>query len=154
MVTKAYVKGVTSKGEVKVLIPAITGYEELEGEKELEDMQTGWVCTTPGCVPKYKANDVVYICIEDNNLSNPVIMGTLDTGKTPTIQTDAFFSSLTVETNAKLPKDTSIGKDVTSSNLQNLKGLSFNVQNEFVALNSVVQEALNYTTTKLNAFLK
>lgn len=68
------------------------------------------LCYTPGNLDAYKDGDVVYVGFENNEISNPVILGKLYTGPEQAAQTYTFNDSLKTVSSAELPKKTSIGE--------------------------------------------
>ena len=132
MVTAAKIVGRkpnTNKYNVEIF--AYGKYEEAENEEDLSATQEAIVAVCPGLSPAYKAGDIVYVCIEDNKLDTPVIMGALHTKNLKSLS-DAKFSSLIVSGNTKLGEDTTIGS-VTKDNIKSLIGVRGNIQNQIDA---------------------
>mgnify|MGYP003295047062 CR=1 FL=1 len=129
MVTRAKILEIISDMEIKIEVPAFGLIEELEGEEEVNEMPTARICTVPGCYPNFEEGDIILICIEDNDLSNPMIMGRLipDDGSLGT--SNGTFQNLTVEKDTVLAKETTIG-EVTSGNIEQLYGANYNLQGQ------------------------
>lgn len=153
MVTKAIIKSVRSSNkEVEVYIPLYDGYEDINGQNDLLSQYTATICAPAGVSPHYQVGDVVYICIEDQNPGEPVVMGMLYPNKNDSTISDAVHGSLQVNVNAKLPTDTVIG-EVTSENIKHLKNSRSNVQDQMD--NNIKQkvELLTFMTDKLSKSL-
>jgi hypothetical protein len=143
MVTRGKVVSVSDE-TVKVYIPKFGLIEEGEGEPQVEEYLDARIATVPGCKPHYEVNDIVFICIEDNDLGSPVVMGLFipDNAKDDSFRTsDAILKSLQVVGNkeksaqknsgyARLPYDTTIG-DVTKDNIKCLEKVHTNIQDQF-----------------------
>ena len=153
MVTKAIVHRIVSDTEVIVKVPAFDLVEEEAGEDDVNSLPRARIATTPGCIPKFKVNDTVYVCIEDNDLSKPIIMGVLVTSQPePTRSTsDATFESLKVNVNAILPEDTSIG-DVGKENIQMLCGVNSNIQKQFDDNMVQKKDMIKFMTDTINTY--
>lgn len=153
MVTKAEIKAIrNNKNEIDLYIPVYNDYVESPGEKELSARHHATICTPPGICPNYQVGDVVFICIEDVDLSEPVIMGLLYPSKNKNTVSDATFSSLTVKSNTVLSEDTSIGK-VTKANIKCLERVSSNIQDQFETNIKEKVELLDYISEKLSKCL-
>ena len=129
MVTPAKIVGKgSSNNTYKVQVIAYYNYLMEGGDENIDHTIDARVSISPGVVPAYKIGDMVYVCIEDNKLDVPVIMGAL---KCDALKSacDASFNSLKVTGTTKLSKDTSIG-DITSENLECLSNLKGNIQSQ------------------------
>ena len=154
MVTKATVKKKLSDEEVRVYIPMYEGVEEEDGEKDLSNTQTARIISVSGIIPDLYEGDTVYVCIEDNNLGDPIVMGKLllDGCTEKTVGTSrATFSKLVVKNEATLCSNTSIG-DVTSKNISYLKGVRSNIQNQFDTIVSQRDKLFETLSTKFTTF--
>ena len=152
MVTKAIIR--TSSvpgGQPRVNIIKYGQVENSPGAEDPVLYPVGTICALPGVSPKYKDGDIVYINVEDNNLSKPVIIGLVsDIERNKETLSDAKHSSLEVTVNAILPEDTTIGK-VSMKALSNLAGLATNVQAEMTGFNTSMSNILQRITTILNS---
>lgn len=153
MVTKAIIHRIVSDTEVIVKVPAFDLVEEEEGEEDVNSLPRARITATPGCRPKFKVNDTVYVCIEDNDLSKPIIMGTLITGQPEATRStsDATFESLKVNVNTALPEDTSIGI-VTKDDIRRLYGVRENVQKQFNDNMAQKKDMLKFMTDTINTY--
>lgn len=145
MVTRAKILEIISDEEVKIEVPAFGLIEEMEGEDDVNSMPHARICTVPGCYPNFKSGDVVLICIEDNDLSTPMIMGRLipDDGSLGT--SNATLQNLTVEKDSVLAKNTTIG-DVTAENIEQLIGANYNIQGQLDTNMSQKTDFLKFLT--------
>ncbi|MBR3598849.1 MAG: hypothetical protein IKL53_03125 [Lachnospiraceae bacterium] len=135
----------------------IIKYGQLEGSPGAEDPNlypTGAICSLPGISPCYRDGDIVYVCIEDNNLHEPVIMGLVG-GIRPDreINSNSKVRSIEVTVNAKLPADTTIG-NISMKNLSNLAGLANNAQEQLNTINSNQINILEELTNIFNEAAK
>ena len=153
MVTKALVKAVRSnRNEIDLYIPVYDSYEEDPNEKELSSRYHATICTPPGICPNYQVGDTVFICIEDANLSEPVIMGLLYPATNKKTSSDASFSSLIVSVNTKLSSDTSIG-NVSKDNIKCLEKVNKNIQEQFDTNTKQKIELLDYISNQISKCL-
>ena len=153
MVTKALVHRIISDTEVVVKVPAFDLIEEDEGEEDVSSLPVARITATAGCRPKLKINDIVYVCIEDNDLSKPIIMGTLITSQPEATRStsDATFDSLKVNVNTVLPEDTKIG-NVTKEDIKRLSGVKENIQKQFNDNMSQKVSLLTFMTDTINKY--
>lgn len=139
MVTAAKVISKLSDGhKYKISVLQYDNYEEAEGESILSAYQEATVAVCPGLTPIYEAGDMVFVCIEDNRLDSPVIMGALSTSTLKSLS-DARFNSLEVTGDTVLSKDTTIG-EVEPKNIEHLKGTRDFIQKQFDDIMSVQME--------------
>lgn len=153
MVTKAIVKKKLSDEEVRVYIPMYNGVEEEDGEKDLSNTQTARIISVSGIIPDLRAGDTVYVCIEDNNLGDPIVMGKLllDGCNDNTVGTArATLSKLVVTSTTKLSEDTSIG-NVSNDNIRTLEGARSKLQGQ---LDSQLNQRINLLDTLTSKFHK
>ena len=154
MVTKATVEKIISNEELGVRIHAYDIVEEGPDDEELSSTQVARISSVAGFIPDFAVGDTVYICIEDNDLGEPVVMGKLllDRCSESTVGTSrATLSKLTVKESVKLCRNTSIG-NVTADNISYLKGASSNIQSQLNTQLSQRISLLNELTSKLNIF--
>jgi hypothetical protein len=129
MVCKAYVESKVGKYKVKVRIPALHRQVDSIGAVPTIDIPQSTMCVPPGIYPSLRVGDCLWVDFEDDNIDKPVVMGVLYTDNTMPIRSDIVADSLTVDTNAKLPTETSIGK-VSSKVISYLIGLKSNLQDQ------------------------
>jgi hypothetical protein len=130
MVTPAKIMGSgTNPHTYKVQVIAYYEYLNNGGKEDFSHTIDARVAMSPGVTPAYKNGDMVYVCIEDNRLDVPVIMGALECDALKSVS-DASLSSLTVSGNTKLSSDTSIGV-VTKENIACLENVKSNIQSQF-----------------------
>lgn len=130
MVTTAEIIGAgSSSNTYKVRVLAYYDYLQNGGDEDISHTIDARVAMSPGVKPAYKNGDMVYVCIEDNRLDIPVIMGAFQCDKLKSVS-DASFSSLSVSGNTKLSADTAIG-EVTKENIACLQNVKSNIQSQF-----------------------
>ena len=123
----------------KVRIPLINKFSSSVGATPSNELAIATVAASPGSFPYFKSGDIVYIDYEETDTNKPVIVGSLYNDLSSNINSDSKVDSLTVGVNVNLPKDTQIG-DISASNLQQLRGLTNNVQNAIDRLNDNTNE--------------
>ena len=123
----------------RVRIPLINKFSSSVGATPSNELAIATVAASPGSFPYFKSGDIVYIDYEETDTNKPVIVGSLYNDLSSNINSDSKVDSLTVGVNVNLPKDTQIG-DISASNLQQLRGLTNNVQNAIDRLNDNTNE--------------
>jgi hypothetical protein len=132
MVTKATVEKIISNEEISVNIPAYDIVEEGTDEEELSSSQVARISCPPGFIPDFTVGDTVFVCIEDNDLGEPVVMGKLlldGCSEDSVGSSRATLSKLKVTGATKLSKDTNIG-EVTDKHILCLKDARSNIQEQ------------------------
>ena len=142
MVTRAIIKKIISEKEVQVEVPMFGLIEEGHGEEQVNELPIARISTTPGCSPNFKENDVVLICIEDNDLNNPMIMGRLIPDNKSIGTSNAVFDTFKVNKDTTLSRNTTIGK-VSADSLSCVEGISRQI---------LQQLALNIKVSPLRIF--
>lgn len=132
MIFKAIVASVTRDPErdndkIYVTIPVLDGSSSKSDFKGVNKRLAN-ICSLPGCMPKYAEGDVVYVDFEQDNMAQPIIIGSLMSSKSNNSVIDLYVDSLTVDVNTQLPDETYIDdvqiSDVeTSSNNTNTGGM-------------------------------
>lgn len=149
MVTRARIIKVISEKEVQIEVPMFGLIEEGEGEEQVNELPNARICTTPGCSPNYKKDDIVLICIEDNDLSNPMIMGRLIPDDKTIGTSNAEFDTLEVNKDTTLSKNTTIG-EVKPEHIEQLVGVTHNIQLQFDTNTNQKIEAMNWMAEQFN----
>ena len=104
MITKAIIESVESDGyHFKVRIPVYHKIAGVPGSTPYEELPDASCCVPPGIKPNYSIGDVVWITFENNQYSDPVIMGMLYNDKMMESTSTVKADSLTVEIDAHLP---------------------------------------------------
>lgn len=114
----------------KVRIPSLNKSDSAVGGTPNNELYTAVVSSSPGVYPALRVGDVVIVGYENDDVSRPIIIGLLFNRDFSDTESDAIFSSLTVNVNAVLPEDTSIG-EITSDNIYSLKNLDMNIREKF-----------------------
>ena len=130
MLTKAYIQEVLSSHSIRVRIPLYNKIEGVEGATPNNELHTACVCTLPNFITNPKAGDVVIVGFEENDVSNPVILGYLSTSSTNQSLVDVLCDSLTVKGDTLLDEYTTIG-EVKPENIKCLKDLKENINESF-----------------------
>ena len=167
MVTVAKIRKVLSDVEYEVYIPAYGKIEEDEGQDDVDSVQTARITSVAGCWPKLNPNDTVYVCIEDNKLEQPIIIGSLVNGEKPDINkdrknysngvlfarstSDASFDSLKVDSHVVLTGNTYIGT-VQPRQIARLGDVTDNIQAQFNRNLTQKEELLKYMTDVIDLY--
>lgn len=104
MIAKAVIEE-KIENKFKVRIPL---FESAGGSGECILLAT--LCYVPGNLDCYNVGDVVFVAFENNQISNPVIIGKLYTGPEEANTCLNTSSVLKVKTQAELPNQTKIGQ--------------------------------------------
>lgn len=110
MITKAYVEEKVDNYKYRVRIPLFDRTNEATYYTQFEDLSVATACVPKGINNSIEVGDVVFLGFEDNDASQPIILGQLYREalvKDP--NTFANLLSLKVQQNAQLPVDTTIG---------------------------------------------
>lgn len=128
MITKAIIEKVNVGGNTaKVRIPILNKQKGVAGATNTDDLYDATVCCMPNFSLTLRPGDVVYVDFEDNYASKPVIIGFLSNSDlSQNTGTTASVDSLSVNTYAELPQETTIG-DITYDELSNLRGVNQNI---------------------------
>lgn len=128
--TRAIIEGRIDNYHYRVRIPIINKLKSSVSATPTEELAIATIAAIPGCSPKFRNGDIVFVEFEERDTSKPVIVGRLYNTDDKTIASDANFDSLVANVNVELPVNTTIGK-VTKTNILYLEGLNSNVQYEF-----------------------
>lgn len=150
MVTRGIVQKVISETEVQVKVPMFGMIEEEEDEAQVNELPIARICTTPGCHPNFKKDDIVLISIEDNDLNTVMIMGRLIPDDKSVGTSVATFENLLVEKDTVLSKNTQIG-DVLAENIAHLEGSEYNLQEQLNTNMNQKIEFLEFMSKALDA---
>jgi hypothetical protein len=154
MVTRAIVDEVISNEELRVSIAAYGEVIEEDGEPDLSTSQIARINSVPGFVPNFKKGDSVFVCIEDNDLGKPIVMGKLLTNNCDINSvgiSNAKLSSLIVVGSTTLGSDTHIG-EVSSEHIKCLSGATSNIQKNLDSIWGDRDRILKTVTGKLTTF--
>lgn len=111
MIFKAIVVSRTKdEHQVYITIPAL----DFKSDRDVNNLSTvnkrlATVCTLPGCAPCYDTGDVVFVDFEQDNLINPIVIGSLYRENKGGSVLNINAESLSVAVNTKLSDDTYIG---------------------------------------------
>ena len=134
--TKGIIEQIIDKYSVRLRIPTYNRSSDAILKTPTEDLPVAHICVAPGIYPNYKVGDIIYVGFEDNQLSQPIILGYLyregleSTG-------DMHALSLQVDVNAFLPRKSSIG-NVTPTDLSYLNLVKSNIQQQIDQLESKI----------------
>jgi len=148
MITKAIIEKIESDGyHVKVRIPVLHKIDGAPGATAFEDLPTALICFTPGCKPNLSVGDIVYVGFENNQMSEPVVLGVLLNNNSINSSASINADSLNVNVNAVLPQNQTLVGDLNVTKLADNTSLSLlsSVNNEISELkNNVNKLQVNY----------
>lgn len=127
--TRAIIEGKLDDYHYRVRIPILNKLSSSVGATPSNELAIATIAAIPGCSPKFRNGDIVFIEYEEKDTSKPVIVGRLFNNKDDSIASDGCFDSLIINVNSELPADTSIG-DVSATSISYLEGLNTNLQFE------------------------
>lgn len=133
MITKAIVEEIVSPFQVKIRIPVLDGAKQSQMSTKTEDLNIATICSLPNCYINLQVGDIVFVGFEDNTYYKAVVLGHLSREAMSETYADVNFGSLNVHGSTNLSLDTQIG-EVSSYDLQNLKGTSENIQKQLDAI--------------------
>lgn len=129
MIFKAIVTSSSKENEDKVYItiPILDGASSKEDFRGV-NQRLATICSLPGCIPRYAQGDVVFVDFEQDNMSEPIIIGSLMSSKSNTSVIDLYADSLTVDVNTQLPEDTFIEDSIIGTGSEGGGGTTTNAQ--------------------------
>lgn len=132
MITKGIVEEL--KGyQAKVRLPIYDGLANTKNATSNENLSYATVCVTTNLNNSLNVGDIVYVSFEDNDKGKPVILGQLYKEEMNTLAdiklNSANINQLTVNKNASLPQNTSIGS-ISFKEIAALSGIKDNIQNQ------------------------
>lgn len=139
------VKGIIDKKvdnyTYKVRIPFLDKIESDSNPTLSEDLSEAPMCTIAGVHSVYESGDVVYIDFENDDLSDPVILGKLDREADLGSYNNIETATLQADITANLPEQTYIGS-VQPNEIVALKGIHNNIQQQLDAISSSTSSIL------------
>lgn len=136
MITKAIVEKIYDNYRIAVRIPIFDKVPNVDGATPTDQLGVATICTLPKASPNIMVGDTVFVAFENNDISQPVIIGYLYSENLPKAAQGLNLDSIEVSAVAKLPSQTTIG-DVSMAELQCLKGTKSNLQTQ---LNYILEE--------------
>jgi hypothetical protein len=130
MIVRGIIEEVLDNNHAKVRIPTIHKSSNAVGSTPNNELPVALICTLPGYSVNIRRGNAVIVGYENDDEGSPVILGLISSAETNNSDADLLVESIEVKVNTKLPKETSIG-DISKESLQNLSGLSKNVENTF-----------------------
>lgn len=135
MLTKGIVEKLIDSYKIKVRIPVYNKPNYINGATSTDNLYEACICTLPNCYINVQVGDIVILGFEDDDISQPIILGCLYAKDITDSKIDLISNSLQALNSATLPQNTSIGK-VTARDLGYLTGLKSNVQGQIDTINS------------------
>lgn len=103
MITKGIVEKLIDKNHIKVRVPIYDKSTESPDCVKTDDLTVATVCSPAGIQQHYCIGDVVYLAFEQDQRSEPVILGRLQTAELSKSTSDIRTDSIEVLVNYKLP---------------------------------------------------
>ena len=139
MLVKALVQEVISPHLVKVRIPSINKIEGVNGATPNNELSTASVCSLPNIITDVHPGDIVVLGFENDNISNPIVIGHLSIkGESKSI-TNIKCDELVALGDVSLGKHTSIG-DITPKNIECLRNQTSNINDTFQVMTKSIEE--------------
>lgn len=135
MLTKGIVEKLIDSYKIKVRIPVYNKPNYVNGATSTDNLYEACICTLPNCSINVQVGDIVILGFEDDDTSQPIILGCLYAKDITDSKIDLISNSLQALNSATLPQNTSIGK-VTARDLGYLTGLKSNVQGQIDTISS------------------
>ncbi len=105
MITKAIIEQIYSDGyHYRVRIPILHKIENAPGATPFNELPIALVCFAPGCKPNLDVGDVVYVGFENNQYSEPVILGMLLNDSYKESSASIIADSINASVNATFPQ--------------------------------------------------
>ena len=119
MILKAIIESTNLDNQYRIRIPKYHQIDGVSTATPINQLPFASVCYQPGIIPNYSIGDVVYIDFENDDLSQPIILGKLlcQRSYTETSVSDATLRSLTVQVDTQLSEDTTIS-DITFDDIK------------------------------------
>ena len=120
MITKAIIEQIEDDGyHYRVRIPVLHKIENAPGSTPFKELPIALVCYAPGCRPNLNVGDVVYVGFENNQYSDPVILGMLLNDTYKNSSASIIADSIDASINVNLPQSNVNFGDITLSNIIN-----------------------------------
>lgn len=118
MITKAIIENIEPDGfHAKVRIPIYHKIENAPGAVMYDELPTALICFAPGCKPNLNIGDVVYVGFENNQVSEPVIIGMLLNEDYTSSSASIVADTLSASINANLPQNETSFGDINLSTI-------------------------------------
>ena len=136
MLTKGYIQAVLSPYSVRVRLPIFNKVENVQGATPVEELATAPICTLPHFIQNPQVGDIVFVDFEEDQYSQPVVLGYLSIENNRPNFVNATLEDLTALGKTRLGSDINIG-EINYKNIATLKGMEKLITEEF---NSVKQD--------------
>ena len=140
MLTKGIVEEVVSQYQVKVRLPIFNKSKDAIGATPKEELSDAIICTLPNSILGLQVGDIVIVGFEDNNTNKPIVLGCLSVDTKSTSGSGLILSSLQVNLDTQLSKDTHIG-EITPEEIQSLSKIKSNIQWQLDVLNQKIDSS-------------
>ena len=118
MITKAIIEKVENDGyHYKVRIPILHKIADAPGSTPFKELPIALVCYAPGCKPNLNVGDVVYVGFENNQYSEPVILGMLLNDSYKESSASIRADSIQASVNVNLPNSNVNFGNITLSDI-------------------------------------
>ena len=141
MITRGIVEKIYDKNSIAVRIPIFDSSATASDRTPTDSLGVASICTLPNSIPNVRIGDVVYVGFENDDISQPVILGYVYIDSEYSTRQGLSLQSLDVVSSAKLPKETIIG-DVSSKEVLMLSGIKQNIQEQIDGLKDYVDDSI------------
>lgn len=143
MISRAIIESKIDINHFRVRVPTLNKSNSSIGSTPTNELAIATVCAIPGYNPSFNIGDTIFVEFEENDFSRPVILGKIyNETHSKSSASDGNLDSIKVNVNAQLPSDTSIGS-IKRNEIEQLKGLTTNIQIRFDQINSELTNILN-----------
>lgn len=141
MLVKGIIEEKVDNFTYKIRIPFLNKIESDSDPTLSENLSSAPMCTVTGVHVVYQAGDVVFIDFENDDFSDPVIMGRLDRSVDLGSYNSIDTSTLNVDLTATLPDKITIG-EIGYPEIVSLKGITGNIQEQINSLSGTSSSTL------------
>ena len=139
MITKGIVEEVVDKFKYRVRLPIFDRIPQSALSTKFDDLAIATACLPKGVADNIAVGDVVFVAFEDNNYTNPIVIGHLYREGLDTKEHGAIITArnLLVTEQTTLPLNTSIGS-VTGTQIGYLLNVRSDVQEQIDELRKLI----------------
>lgn len=158
MISKAFIEKKIDDYTYKVRIPRFNKSSSSTYSSKDIDLYTATICYLPGIIPYYDINDVVFVAYENNESSNPVIIGKLyrasdESNSTSAVNTDLMEQIEDSDTNFSSVFDSVLDNTIDAATINQMKKDIADLKISVTNIDKSI-ESLDKTTTEINNTIK
>lgn len=159
MISKAFIEKKIDDYTYKVRIPRFNKSSSSTYSSKDIDLYTATICYLPGIIPYYDINDVVFVAYENNESSNPVIIGKLyraidESNSISAVNTNLIEQIENNDTNFNSVFDSVLDNTIdTTTTISQIKEDITNLKISVTSINKSI-ESLDKSITNINNTIK